>query len=127
MLDFSARVRNTRRIPYRKVVVGVNGNFGTDLDLSMIVGMVFHGESGRRVGALQQFDVLSHRKPITLADSRSPKKERFNGVEFARSSKPYQMCFYPEPRDCILWPIRTWKDGGATALPISVTGSGEPR
>src|SRR5207244_8850102 len=82
MLDFSARVRNTRRIPYRKVVVGVDGNFGTDLDLSMIVGMVFHGESGRRVGALQQFDVLSHRKPITLEDSRSPKKVRFNGVEF---------------------------------------------
>jgi len=30
-----------------------------------------------------------------------------------------------ERRDCIRWPIRTCKAGGATARPISGTGSGE--
>src|SRR5205807_3805156 len=74
MVNFSAGICDARCIPYRKVVVGVNGNLRADLNFPVIVRMIFHGESGRRISTLQQFDVLSHRKPSTLEDSRSPMK-----------------------------------------------------
>src|SRR2546422_9904991 len=48
----------------------------------MIVRVIFHGESGRRISAFQQFDVLSHRQRYTSRGFSGPKKVRFNNVEF---------------------------------------------
>src|SRR5207245_553455 len=64
-LNLLAGVRDAWRIPDRKIIVGINGNFRYDLDLSLIERMILHRELSRSISSLQQRRILSQSWLVT--------------------------------------------------------------